>query len=58
MTDDEKDIVPQESDFLLYTSPEGDVHVDVLFQGETVWLTQKRMGELFLGETRKNGNDK
>jgi hypothetical protein len=41
------DIVPQESDFLLYTTPEGDVRVDVLFQGDTVWLTQKRMAELF-----------
>ena len=40
-------IVPQESDFLLYTTPEGDVRVDVLFSGETVWLTQKRMAELF-----------
>lgn len=41
------DIVPQESDFLLYTTPEGDVRVDVLFSGETVWLTQKRMADLF-----------
>ena len=40
-------IVPQESDFLLYTTPEGDVRVDVLFSNETVWLTQKRMAELF-----------
>ncbi len=43
----EKDIVPQESDFLLYTTPGGEVRVDVLFQDETVWLTQKRMSELF-----------
>ena len=42
-----KDIIPQESDFLLYTTPEGDVRVDVLFHDETVWLTQKRMAELF-----------
>lgn len=35
------------SDFLLYTSPDGDVRVDVFFQDETVWLTQKRMAELF-----------
>lgn len=42
-----KDIIPQESDFLLYTTPEGDVRVDVLFHDETVWLTQKRMSELF-----------
>lgn len=35
------------SDFLLYTSPNGDVKVDVFFEDETVWLTQKRMAELF-----------
>lgn len=42
-----KSIVPQESDFLLYTTPEGDVRVDVLFQDESIWLTQKQMAELF-----------
>ncbi len=42
-----KEIIPQESDFLLYTTPDGDIRVDVLFQDETVWLTQKRMTELF-----------
>lgn len=35
------------SEFLLYTTPEGDVKIDVFFQDETVWLTQKRMAELF-----------
>lgn len=35
------------SDFLLYTSPDGEVKVDVFFEDETVWLTQKRMAELF-----------
>lgn len=39
--------VPNRSDFLLYTSPDGEVRVDVFFQDETVWLTQKRMAELF-----------
>lgn len=40
-------IIPQESDFLLYTTPQGDVRVDVLFSNETVWLSQKRMAALF-----------
>ncbi|MEA3493559.1 MAG: virulence RhuM family protein [Candidatus Margulisiibacteriota bacterium] len=40
-------LAPRESDFLLYTAPDGDVRVDVFFHGETVWLTQKRMAELF-----------
>jgi hypothetical protein len=36
-----------QSDFILYTTPEGKVKVDVFIQGETLWLTQKMMGELF-----------
>jgi len=35
------------SDFILYTSPDGDVRVDVFVNDETVWLTQKAIGELF-----------
>jgi hypothetical protein len=42
-----KDLTPQESKFLLYTSPDGEVRIDVFFQDETVWLTQKRMAKLF-----------
>jgi hypothetical protein len=41
------DLVPKESDFLLYSTPEGDVRVGVFFYEETVWLTQKKMAELF-----------
>ncbi len=37
----------KKSDFLLYTSPNGEVKIDVFFQGETIWLTQKMMSELF-----------
>ncbi len=37
----------QISDFLLYTSPNGDVKVEIFLHDETVWLTQKRMAELF-----------
>jgi len=42
-----KNLIPKESDFLLYTTPEGNVKIEVFFQNETVWLTQKRMAELF-----------
>lgn len=38
------------SEFLLYTSPEGDVRVEVFFQGEMIWLTQKKMADLFAVE--------
>jgi hypothetical protein len=33
--------------FLLYTAPDGAVKVEVFFRGETVWLTQKALAELF-----------
>lgn len=33
--------------FLLYTAPNGAVKVDVFFKGETAWLTQKALAELF-----------
>jgi len=37
----------QTTEFLLYTAPSGDVKVEVLLGNETIWLTQKRMAELF-----------
>ena len=37
----------QESNFLLYTTPSGDVRVDVVLFEESIWLTQKSIGELF-----------
>lgn len=45
-----KDLTPQEnneSDIIFYTTPDGAVHIEVFFQNETFWLTQKRMAELF-----------
>ncbi|CAD6494351.1 MAG: Virulence protein RhuM family protein [Candidatus Argoarchaeum ethanivorans] len=42
-----RDIVKQQSDFILYTSNEGDVNVEVFLKDETVWLTQKAIGKLF-----------
>ena len=33
--------------FILYTDENGNVKVDVFIQDETVWLTQKAMGQLF-----------
>lgn len=35
------------SDIIFYSSPEGHVKVEVIYSGETFWLTQKRMAELF-----------
>ena len=35
------------TEFLLYTTPNGDVKVEIYFHNENIWLTQKRMAELF-----------
>ena len=37
----------QTTEFLLYTAPSGEIKVEVLLSGETLWLTQERMAELF-----------
>lgn len=37
----------QTTEFLLYTAPNGDIKVEVLLSNENIWLTQKRMAELF-----------
>ena len=44
-------IKDQTTEFLLYTSPEGNIKVDVFLHDENIWLTQKRMAELFDVET-------
>lgn len=35
------------NDFLLYTSSDGQIHVQCRIENETIWLTQKMMAELF-----------
>lgn len=42
-----KSLSPQSAEFLLYTAPDGQVKVDVILSDETVWLSQKRLAELF-----------
>lgn len=41
------DLSRRESQFLLYTAPDGAVRGDVLFKDETAWLTQRGLAELF-----------
>jgi hypothetical protein len=35
------------NDIIFYSTPTGDVKIEVIFNDETFWLTQKRMAELF-----------
>lgn len=42
---DEQD--PQSNDIIFYTTPDGQVNIEVFFLGETFWLSQKKMSELF-----------
>ncbi len=47
MGKDSLSLQDQTTEFLLYTAPDGEVKVEVLLSNETIWLTQKRMAELF-----------
>lgn len=38
---------PDKNQIILYTTPNGDVKMEVFLQNETLWLTQKMMAELF-----------
>ena len=37
----------REGEIILYTGPSGDIRIEVMFEDESFWLTQKRMAELF-----------
>jgi hypothetical protein len=37
----------QTFEILLYTAPEGKTHIDVFYEEESFWLSQKKMAELF-----------
>jgi hypothetical protein len=41
------ELQPQYSNIIFYTSAAGDVKIEVMYRGETLWLTQKRFAELF-----------
>lgn len=41
------DELTQTSKFILYTSPNGEIKLDVYIQDETLWLTQKMIAQLF-----------
>ena len=43
---------PHEGEIILYTTPDGVARVEVYFQDETFWLSQKRMAEMFTVDVR------
>ncbi len=47
MNNNKLKIKDQLTDFLLYTTPNNKVKVEIFFYNENIWLTQKRMAELF-----------
>lgn len=36
-----------QSEIVLYTTTDGKVKIDTIFQNETIWLTQNKMAEFF-----------
>ena len=42
-----QELAPLQDEIVIYQSEDGNVKVDVLFQDETVWLTQEQMALLF-----------
>lgn len=47
MSKNQLSLKDQTTEFLLYTAPNGSIKVEVLLSNESIWLTQKRMAELF-----------
>jgi hypothetical protein len=47
MSDKSKPSLPPGGQFLVYQTEDGKLKIDVRFEGETVWLTQQHMAELF-----------
>jgi len=35
------------TDFLIYTTPNGKIQIDAFLHDENIWLTQKKIAELF-----------
>jgi hypothetical protein len=36
-----------EVEFLLFSFPDGKIEIEVFYSGDTIWLSQKRLAELF-----------
>ena len=42
-----KELIPQNNEIIIYSTPEGSIRVEVTYQEETFWLTQKQIARLF-----------
>ena len=38
---------PNKSDIIFYKAPKGNVNIEVVYNNECFWLSQKRLAELF-----------
>lgn len=52
LTMSEAEQTPREGEIIFYTTPEGVTRIEVFFQDETFWLSQKHMAELFAVDVR------
>ncbi len=41
------ELIPNNNDFILYTAPNGSIKIEAFIQGETIWLTQLKIANLF-----------
>ena len=51
-----QELAPIQDEIVIYQSEDGNIKVDVLFQDETVWLTQEQMALLF-GKSKSTVNE-
>jgi hypothetical protein len=49
-------ITVNNSEMLIYQAPDGTIRIDVQLEGETVWLTQDHMAQLF-GKAKSTINE-
>lgn len=47
----------KEADILFYVTPDGAVKVEIRFEDETFWLTQKKLSELLAIQKLQNPKD-
>ena len=48
--------LPPKGDLIFHQTSEGKLGIEVLYEAETFWLSQKRIAELFGVERKRNGD--